>query len=451
MVVGQFALETHLVVLGGGAGGYAAALRAAKLGVETMMVDDATGTGGAAPGTGGASWTGLRRLRELVRLRAHAADLGVKISTPEINLPALQHRMRESVLVAAERREEQCRAAGVNVIQGIARIEDQRQITVHGGPNARVRFKRAIIATGSRPQPPPDGWPKAKHVTDWLGAWRLDYLPKSMLVVGSGSIAVEMAAAFATLGTDVTLAGPARHLLPAIDAELVEPIEKRLAQMIAKIHVGTTVTAYRDVPEGIEARLEGDGAPPRQVFEHVLVALGNAPNTADLGLDKAKVKVHDDGSIRVDEQLRTTNHRFLAVGDVTGEPMLANKAAHQAKVAAEIVAGRDSVFEPRTVPRVVHTDPPIAWCGLLEARAKATGTPHRVCTAVGPSQERIKLLFDPVSKLLLGAGITGAGAAEMIGEAGLAIEMGAVAEDLAATIHPHSGLSQLMAEAAGSI
>ncbi|MHC5006251.1 MAG: dihydrolipoyl dehydrogenase family protein [Planctomycetota bacterium] len=451
MVVGQFALETDLVVLGGGAGGYAAALRAAKMGVETMMVDGATGTSGTAPGTGGASWTGLRRLREVVRLRTHAADLGVKISTPEINLPALQHRMRESVLVASERREEQCRAAGVNVIQGIARIEDQRQITVHGGPNARVRFKRAIIATGSRPQPPPGGWPNVKHVSDWLGAWQLEYLPKSLLVVGGGSIAIEMATAFATLGSDVTLAGPASHLLPAIDVDLVEPVEKRLAQMITRIHVGTNVTAYREVPEGIEARLEGDGAPPRQVFEHVLVALGNVPNTADLGLEKAKVKLHKDGSIRVDEQLRTTNHRFLAIGDVTGEPMLANKAAHQAKVVAEIVAGRDSVFEPRTVPRVIHADPPIAWCGLLEARAKATGTPHQVCAAVGPGQERIKLLFDPVSKLLLGAGITGAGAAEMIGEAGLAIEMGAVAEDLAATIHPHSSLSQLMADAAGSV
>jgi dihydrolipoamide dehydrogenase len=170
-----------------------------------------------------------------------------------------------------------------------------------------VRFKRAIIATGSRPQPPPGGWPKAKHVTDWLGAWRLEYLPKSLLVVGGGSIAIEMAAAFATLGTDVTLAGPASQLLSAIDAELVEPVEKRLAQMIARIHVGTTVTAYREVPEGIEARLEGEGAPPRQVFEHVLVALGNVPNTADLGLDKAKIKVHEDGSIRVDDQLRTVS------------------------------------------------------------------------------------------------------------------------------------------------
>ncbi|MHC4100008.1 MAG: dihydrolipoyl dehydrogenase family protein [Planctomycetota bacterium] len=451
MVVGQFAMETNLVVVGGGAGGYAASLRAAKLGGETMLVDGATGTAGAAPGTGGASWTGLRRLREVVRLRAHARDLGVRITTPEINLPALQHRMRESVLVAAERREEQCRAAGVNVIQGVARIEDGRQISVHGGPNARVRFKRAIIATGSQPQPPAGGWPNSKRVTDWLGAWRLDFLPKSLLVVGGGSIAIEMAGAFAALGTGVTLAAPSPRLLPATDPDLVAHVETHLAELIETVRVATTVTAFRDVPDGVEAHFQGEGAAERRVFDHVLVALGNRPNTAELGLDRAKVKVYDDGSIRVDHQLRTTNHRILAIGDVTGEPMLANKAAHQAKVAADVVAGKDSVFEPRTVPRVVHTDPPIAWCGLMEARAEATGTPHRVCTAAGPSQELIKLLFDPDSKLLLGAGITGAGAAEMISEAALAIEMGAVADDLAATIHPHPSLSQFIAEAAAEI
>jgi len=185
-----------------------------------------------------------------------------------------------------------------------------------------------------------------------------------------------------------------------------------------------------------------------RVFEHVLVALGGRPCTDDLGLDKARVDVLDDGSIPVDHQLRTTNPRILAIGDVTGEPMLANKAAHQARVAAKVAAGRDSVYEPLTVPRVVHTEPPIAWCGMSEAEASATGTPHRARTVAGPGDEVIKLLFDPTTKLLLGAGITGTGAAEMIGEAALAIEMGAVADDLAATVHPQPGLSGLIVEAA---
>ena len=201
MVVGQFALDTNLVVIGGGAGGYAAALRAAKLGVDTMLVDGAVPAPGKAPGPSGGSWTGLRRLRELLRLRTQATDLGAAISTPDFSLPALQQHMRESVLEAAERREEQCRAADVNVVQGVARIEDARQITVHGGPNARVRFKRAIIATGARPMPPTGGWPKSKRVSDWLGAWRLEALPETLLVVGGGSIAVEMAGAFAALGS----------------------------------------------------------------------------------------------------------------------------------------------------------------------------------------------------------------------------------------------------------
>ncbi|MHC4217670.1 MAG: dihydrolipoyl dehydrogenase family protein [Planctomycetota bacterium] len=448
MVVGQFALETNLVVIGGGAGGYAAALRAAKLGVETMLVDASAGAGGAAPGAGGASWTGLRRLREIVRLRAHASELGVKISRSEIDLTALQDRMQQSVEVAAERRQEQCRAAGVQLLEGSARFDDARQITVHGGPNARVRFKRAIIATGARAVPPEGGWPDSQRVTDWFGAWQCDRLPESLLVVGGGSIATEMAGAFATLGSDVWLAAPSRRVLATADHDLTRPVEQRLREMLKEIHVRTTVTALKDVDKGVEARLEGKGGSETRTFEHVLVALGNRPQTADLRLDKAKVDGDADGSIVVNDQLRTSNPRILAIGDVTGEPMLANKAAHQARIAADVVAGRDSVFEPRTVPRVVHTEPPVAWCGLTEAKAKATATAHRVCTVTGPSQELIKLLFDPVSKLLLGAGIAGPGAAEMIGEAALAIEMAAVAEDLAATVHPHPSLSQLIAEAA---
>jgi dihydrolipoamide dehydrogenase len=451
MVVGQFALETNLVVIGGGAGGFAAALRAAKLGVETMLVDGAAAATGKAPGPGGGSWTGLRRLREAVRVRAQASDLDVGISTSEINLPAIRQRMRESILEAAELREKQCRAAGVNVIQGVARLEDARQLVVHGGPNARVRFKRAIIATGSRPRPPAGGWPDSKRVSDWLGAWKLEHLPRTMLIVGGGSIAIEMAGALAALGCAVSLAVPGPRLLPAVDPDLVEPVEKRLGETIENVYTGAAVTDLSDVPDGVEAQLQGKSAPDRRIYDHVLVALGNLPHTADLGLDKAKVKLADDGSIQVDDQLRTSNPRILAVGDVTGEPMLANKAAHQARVAAEVVAGRDSVYEPRAVPRVVHTDPPIAWCGLTEARAAATGTPHRVCTVAGPTRELIKLLFDPDSKLLLGAGLAGAGAAEMIGEAALAIEMGAVADDLAATVHPHPSLSQLIAEAAQEI
>jgi dihydrolipoamide dehydrogenase len=451
MVVGQFALETKLVVIGGGAGGYAAALRAAKLGVETMLIDGAVTAPGKAPGPGGGSWTGLRRLRQLQRLRAQATDLGAGILTPEFDLPALQQRMRESVLEAAERREEQCRAAGVNVVQGVARIEDARQATVHGGPNARVRFKRAIIATGAMPKPPAGGWPESKRVSDWLGAWKLLRVPKSLLVVGGGPIAVEMAGTFAALGSSVSLSAPGPRLLPAADPDLVRTLGERLDETLETVYIATSVSALRDVPDGVEAKFQGKGTPDRRVFDHVLVALGNRPHTADLGLEKAKVNLAADGSIRVDHQLRTSNPRVFAVGDVTGEPMLANKAAHQARVAAEVVAGRDSVYEPRAVPCVVNTDPPIAWCGLVEARAAATGTPHRVCTAVGPSQEVIKLLFDPVSKLLLGAGIAGAAAAEMIGEAALAIEMGAVADDLAATVHAHPSLGQLIAEAAGDI
>ena len=448
MVVGQFAVETELAVVGGGAGGYAAALRAAKLGLSTILIDASAETGAAAPGAGAASWTGLRRLREIVRLQAQAAQQGIKIATSEINLPALQARMVESVKVAAERRQEQCRAAGVQLIEGSGRFTDTRQLAVHGDNNARIKFKKAIIATGAKPIPPAGGWPDSERVTDWFGAWRRARLPQSLLVIGGGSIAAEMAGGFAALGTTVCLAAPSERILTTVDPQLTERVEQRLGKMLDDLWVQTTVTAMAEVADGVEVRFRGGSAPDSRVFEHVLVALGNEPHTADLGLDKAKVEYHDDGSIRVDHQLRTTNPRILAIGDVTGEPMLANKAAHQARVAAKVAAGRDSVFEPQAVPRVIHTEPPIAWCGMAEADAMATGTPHRARTVAGPGDEVIKLLFDPDTKLLLGAGITGAGAAEMIGEAALAIEMGAVADDLSATMHPQPGLSGLIAEAA---
>jgi dihydrolipoamide dehydrogenase len=448
MVVGQFAVETDLAVVGGGAGGYAAALRAAKLGLQTILIDASAEMGTASPGPGGASWTGLRRLREIVRLQAQAAEHGIRISTSEINLPALQARMVESVKVAAERRQEQCRAAGVQLLEGTARFTDARQLTVTGGHNARVKFKKAIIATGARPVPPPGGWPGSDRVTDWFGAWQRPRLPETLLVVGGGSIAAEMAGGFGALGTTVCLAAPSARILAAVDPELSEQVETRLGAMLDDIWVETTVTALAETADGVEARFSGGAAPESRTFEHVLVALGNEPYSADLGLDKAKVDILDDGSIVVDHQLRTSNPRILAIGDVTGEPMLANKAAHQARVAAKVAAGRDSVFEPRTVPRVVHTEPPIAWCGMSEAEASATGTPHRARTVAGPGDEVIKLLFDPETKLLLGAGITGTGAAEMIGEAALAIEMGAVADDLSATVHPQPGLSGLIVEAA---
>jgi dihydrolipoamide dehydrogenase len=448
MVVGEFSLETNLVVVGGGAGGFAAALRAARLGVETMLVDGGAAAPGKAPGPGGGSWTGLQRVREALRARAQAGDPDVGPSSGEFNLPALRQRMRESILEAAERREEQCRSAGVNVIHGVARLEDARQLAVHGGPNARVRFRQAIIATGSVPQPPAGGWPESKRVTDWLGAWHLEQLPETMLIVGGGPVALEMAGAFRALGTRVVLVAPGPRILPAVDRDLSQPVEKRLAETLEHVYTGAAVGALHDVPDGVDAHLQGRGSPDRSVFDHVLIALGNLPHTADLGLDKAKVRLAEDGSIPVDQKLRTSHPRVFAVGDVTGEPMLANKAAHQARVAAEVIAGRDSVYEPRAVPRVVHTDPPIAWCGLTEAHAATTGAPHRVCAVTGPMGELVKLLFDPDSRLLLGAGLAGTGAAEMIGEAALAIEMGAVADDLAATVHPHPSLSQLIAEAA---
>jgi dihydrolipoamide dehydrogenase len=458
MAVGQFTQETHLVIVGGGAGGYAAAMRATQLGIQTTLVDGAESPGEAALLEGGASWAGLRRVLEVTRLGGQAAGLGAKVPQPDLDVAALQKQTQESLRKAAARRQRRCEEQGVDVIQGIARFESSRQITVRDGVNARVRFKRAIIATGSRPLPPSGGWPKPNRVTHWLGAWKLQRAPGTLLVIGGDSIALETAGAFAALGSVVSLASPEERFLPQIDPDLVQPVARRITTLLDEVRLATTVSGFRDISEGVEVRFSGFGAPETRVFEHIVVALGNRPNTDGLRLERTGVQLNEDGSIQVDHQMRTANPRIFAVGDVTGRPMLANKAAHQARVAAEAIAGEDNAFDPLAVPQVIYCDPPLAWCGLTEADAAATGTPHRVCKVLrGRSGEEpdpesteglVKLVFDPHSLHLLGAGIVGPGAAEVMGEIALAIEMGAVAKDLASTVHAHPTMSEVIAQAA---
>ncbi len=449
MVVGQFRQETHLVVIGGGPGGCAAAQRAAELGVETVLVD-------AVPvPPAGLSLAALRMARDVIRLAESAAVLGVEFARPKLDPTRLADWTRDAHTLRSQHLEQQCNDAGVELIRGTARFEDARQVVVRDGENARLRFKRVIIATGSRMVPPPADWPGSPRISTWLP---LDRLPETLLVIGAGALALETAGACAALGCRVSLVTNEPRWLPEVDADLVEVLVERLAQSLDALSTGTEVTSLRAVPEGIEAQFKGGApAPKRRVFDHVLVLIGQRPHTDGLDLTKAQLDVRPDGSIPVDDQLRTANPRLLAVGDATGEPFVAHKAISQGRVAAEVVAGRDSVFDAKAIPCAAWTDPPLAWCGLTEDHAQRSNVAHRVCKsgascrppdAAGTGDGFVKLILEPDSGLVLGMGMVGRGAADVIGEGVLAIEMGAVATDLASVVHTYPQLSALISEAA---
>ena len=451
MVVGEFTRETTLVVIGGGAGGYAAALRASELDVSTVLVDPH----GVCPHV---PWLATRTLADAARLvqaAQHAAGYGLALEQRALDMPQLRQWTGQVGDALSTQFERLCTERGVEVIRGLASFDGPRQLTIRDGANARLRFKRAIIAAGSVATAPPGGWPEFPAVTGPAGVLALEALPETMLVIGGDSAALETAAACAALGSRVTLVAPGERLLPEADADLVRQLERRLGRLLDRIIVCTTVTALGMVPDGVQVEMTGTAA---SVFGHVVVALGAAPATDGLNLAEAQVETGADGSIPIDEQLATSNRRIFAIGDVTGGPMLANRAIHQGRTAAEIVAGLDSVFEPRAVPSVVHTDPPLAWCGLTESQAVARGIPHAVHCADWTASARAvslaqtdgltKLIVDPQSGLVLGMGIVGVGAPEMIAHGALAVEMGAVIDDLAAIVHAHPSLSELIGEAA---
>ena len=460
MVVGEFTQETNLVVIGGGPGGYTAAFRAAELGIETLIVDTRETLGGAYLHQGGVASKALLHLVETIGLAERAGDFGLRFAEPDIDLEQVRRRRRETIDGLAGGLDELCRTHGIERVQGEARFEDSRRIVVRSGPNRRLRFRRAVIATGSQPLEPGDWMIDSPRVLDAAEALRLEEVPATLLVLGSGAMAVELASIYAALGSEVTLADRSERLLPNADADLVGPLAERLTATLAGIRLGAEVRQMREAGDRVEVDLTDDGA--RQSFERVVVAVERRPRTSDLGLETTRVELDEAGFVKVDERLGSTDPRIFAVGDVTGEPMLAHKAMRQGRVCAEVIAGWGSVFDPRAVPIVIFTDPQIAWCGLTETQAEACGIQCRVNTTgwsgdvpigapPGPGRREgiTKVIYDPDTQLILGVGVTGPHAGELIAEGALALEMGAVVTDLASTIHPHSTLSELIGKAAG--
>jgi dihydrolipoamide dehydrogenase len=453
-------IDTQLIVLGAGPGGYAAAFLAADKGMKVTLIDAAERPGGTCLHVGCIPSKACLHAAKLITDARDGVHFGVTFAPPKIDINGVRNHWRKVVDTLSGNLVKLCKARKVDYVTGRGQFVDGRTIEVQGG--GRYRFENCIVATGSSPTRPPSLNLASPRVMDSTGALKLEDLPSRLLVVGGGYIGLEMGYVYAALGSKVTVVELTDGLLPGVDRDLVLPLYKRLEKLFDKIYLKTKVARLEETPKGIKATIEGEEVTDKQpIFERVLVSVGRRPNSRDLGLDKAGVEIDEKGFIKVDERRRTSAERIYAIGDVAGEPMLAHKASYEGKIAVEVIAGEPAVYDVRAVPAIVFTDPEVAWCGLTETEAKREGREvKRVrfswagsgrAMTLGRTEGLTKLLVDPESERVLGVGIVGAGAGEMIAEAMLAIEMAASARDLAMTMHAHPTLSETVMEAAESL
>jgi dihydrolipoamide dehydrogenase len=450
--------NTQLVVLGGGPGGYAAAFLAADRGFKVTLIEARERPGGTCLHVGCIPSKAVLHAAKLITDARDAEHAGLKFAPPQVDINGVRGHWQKVVDTLSKNLVGLAKARKVTVLRGLGRFVDPHTIEVEGA--GRCRFEQGIIATGSVPAKPPAFNLKTPRIMDSTGALALEELPRRMLVVGGGYIGLELGYVYAALGSQVTVVEMTDGLLPGVDRDLVKPLQDRLTRtkLFKEILLKTKVAKVEEVKEGIKATLEGaDGKSSEQVFERVLVSVGRRPNSRDIGLDKAGVEVDERGFVKVDPQRRTNVPHLFAIGDVAGEPMLAHKASYEARVAIEVLAGEPAVYDVRAVPAVVFTDPEIAYCGLTETEAARQGKKVKVlkypwswsgrALTLGRTEGLTKLLVEPESERLLGVGIVGAGAGEMLAEATLAIEMAATARDVAMTMHAHPTLSETIGEA----
>ncbi len=447
-----------LVVLGAGPGGYTAAFRAADLGLNVGLIERAPTLGGVCLNVGCIPSKALLHAAKVVDDAASMASAGVVFGPAQIDLDRLRAWKHRIVSRLTSGLNSLAKQRKVEIVRGEARFVSPHRIVVTGEAGSRVvGFDQCIIAAGSEALRMP-GAPDDPRIIDSTGALELAAIPERLLVVGGGIIGLEMACVYGALGTRITVVELAPGLIPGCDRDLVRPLEKRLRAHYEGIHTGTKVTRIKAAADGLQVSFEGDGAPPAQRYDRVLVAIGRRPNGRGLGAEAAGVRVDERGFIPSDRQLRTNIAHIFAIGDVAGAPMLAHKASHEGKVAAEVAAGQKRAFDARVIPSVAYTDPEIAWVGLTETEAQAQGIRFGKgafpwiasgrSLALGREEGFTKLLFDPETHRVLGAGIVGTNAGELISEVALAIEMGADAHDIGLTVHPHPTLSETVAFAA---
>ena len=452
-------IRTQVVVLGSGPGGYTAAFRAADLGKQVVLIERYPSLGGVCLNVGCIPSKALLHTAEVINEVAELEHMGVRYTQPKIDLDKMRvgkdkvvGKLTGGLAALAKQRK-------VQVVTGVGKFADPRHLEVQTADGlTRVEFEHCIIACGSSPVKIP-GFPNDDpRLIDSTGALALADVPKKMLIVGGGIIGLEMATVYATLGSEIDIVELQDGLIPGCDRDLVRPLQKRLGAQVSSIMLNTKVADIKAQKNGLKVSFEGAKAPDPKIYDRVLVAVGRSPNGRQINAEVAGVHVDQRGFIPTDAKMRTNVPHIYAIGDVVGNPMLAHKATHEAKVAAEVIAGQPSLFDPMTIPNVAYTDPEVAWMGLTEGEAKEKGIEIEKgvfpwaasgrALGIGRIEGLTKLVFDAKSKRLLGAGIVGRNAGELIGETVLALEMGADAEDIGLTIHPHPTLNETICFAA---
>ena len=452
----------QLVVIGAGPGGYAAAFKAADLGLSVALVDKEANPGGVCLYRGCIPSKTYLHAAKVISEAKHASDFGITYDAPKIDIHKLRDWKKSVVTKLAGGLGILAKQRKIRYIQGEAVFVNSSALKIKKADSTveDLSFEKAVLATGSRPSAIPH-LPKSAHIWDSTSALDMDTVPGRLLVVGGGYIGMELGTVYHELGAKVSIVEMMPGLLPGADRDLADVLYKRVKGLFARIMLETKVVKMEESKDGITVTFaDKDGKEFKEDYDQVLVSVGRKPNSEGLGLENTEVKVNARGFVEVNDQRRTNDPNIYAIGDVAGDPMLAHKATHEGLVAAEAIAGHKVAFEPRAIPAVVFTDPEIAWCGLTETDAQKTGQEVRVvkfpwgasgrALTLGRQDGLTKIIIDPKTERVLGIGIVGVGAGEMIAEGVVAVEMGSVVRDLKLSIHPHPTLSETIMEAAES-
>ena len=449
-----------ILVIGSGPGGYAAAFRAADLGREVIIVDKDPTLGGVCLNRGCIPSKTLLHIAKVLEETESLKKMGVSFAKPKIDINTVRDWKNKIIKQLSGGIAQMAKARKVETIEGVATFISDKEIQVERkSDKENITFDHCIIAAGSSSSRIPGIPFDNKNVLTSKTALDIEKIPKNLLVIGGGYIGLEMGTVFNALGADVSIAEFLPNLLPGADPDLVKPLARKLKKHFNEIHLSTKIVDVKpSKPNGLIVTMEKDGETPTKKFEQVLVSVGRKPNTKTIGLENTTIKTNTKGFIEVDKQQKTNVKNIYAIGDIAGDPMLAHKATHEGKVAAEVICGLPAAFDAKAIPAVIFTDPEIAWVGITESEAKEKSIPYEKgefpwaasgkSLAIGRNEGKTKIIFDPVTKRTIGVGIVGPNAGDLISEGALAIEMGADAEDISLTVHPHPTLGETFANAA---
>jgi len=453
--------HAQIVIIGGGPGGYPAAFLAADLGFQVTMIELEDNPGGVCLYRGCIPSKALLHVARVIDESREAAEWGLTYNEPKIDLNKMRSWKNDVIAKLTGGLGSLSKARKVTYVKGRAKFKNSQTliVTKKDGTESEMTFDYAIVATGSRPTVPPVFAINSPRVMDSTGALEIQDIPARLLVIGGGYIGCELGSVYAALGSKVTMVEMTAGLLPGPDRDLADVVSKRLHEKFSEVLLKTKVLSLEDTGKAVKVTLEGlHVKEPVREFDRVLISIGRRPNSDGLGIENTRIQLDEKGFVKVDKQRRTTEPNVFAIGDIAGEPMLAHKASHEGRIAVEVISGQPSVFDPRAIPAVVFTDPEMAWCGLTEGQAKQDGRSVKVvsfpwkasgrATTLGRNEGLTKMILDPHTEQILGVGIAGVGAGELIAEGVLAVEMAARASDLASTIHAHPTLSETMMEAA---